>query len=86
MLVELDEEQRLLRDTIRKFVEKEVVPKAEEIDHEDRFPRDLFLELGKLGLFGITVPEKYGGSGSGLLSQAIVVEELARTSAGLASC
>lgn len=85
MLVELDEEQRLLRDTIRKFVEKEVVPQAEEIDHEDRFPRDLFLELGNLGLLGITVPEQYGGSGSGLLSQAIVVEELARGSAGFAS-
>jgi len=86
MLVELDEDQRLLRETIRRFVEKEVVPKAEEIDHEDRFPRDLFLELGKLGLLGMTIPEKYGGSGSGLLSQAIVTEELARSSAGLASC
>ena len=85
MFIELDEDQRILRETIRKFVENEVVPQAEEIDHEDRFPRDLFLELGKLGLFGITVPEKYGGSGSGLLSQAIVVEELARASAGFAS-
>ena len=86
MFIELDEEQRILRETIRKFVENEVVPRAEEIDHEDRFPRDLFLALGKLGLFGITVPEQYGGSGSGLLSQAIVVEELARASSGLASC
>ncbi|OPX40438.1 MAG: hypothetical protein B1H11_00100 [Desulfobacteraceae bacterium 4484_190.1] len=85
MLIELDEEHRLLRDTIRKFVEKEVVPQAEEIDHEDCFPRDLFLELGNLGLLGITAPEQYGGSGSGLLSQAIVVEELARGSAGFAS-
>ena len=85
MFVELDEEQRLLYETVRKFVDNEVIPKAEEIDHEDRFPRDLFLELGKLGLLGITVPEQYGGSGSGLLSQAIVVEELARASAGLAS-
>ena len=85
MFVQLDEDQRLLLETIRKFVEKEVVPKAREIDHEDRFPRDLFLELGKLGLLGITIPEKFGGSGSGLLSQAIVVEELARASAGLAS-
>jgi isovaleryl-CoA dehydrogenase len=85
MFVQLDEDQRLLLETIRKFVENEVVPKAREIDHEDRFPRDLFLELGKLGLLGITIPEKFGGSGSGLLSQAIVVEELARASAGLAS-
>jgi isovaleryl-CoA dehydrogenase len=86
MFIELDEEQRILRETIRKFVDNEVAPQAEEIDREDRFPRDLFMELGNLGLLGITVPEQYGGSGSGLLSQAIVVEELARASAGLASC
>jgi len=85
MLVELNEEQKLLQETVRKFVEKEVAPRAEEIDHEDRFPKELFLELGKLGLLGISVPEEYGGSGSGLLAQAIVVEELARASAGLAS-
>jgi len=85
MLVLFDEDQRLLIETIRKFVENEVVPRAREIDQEDRFPRDLFLELGKLGLLGITIPEEFGGSGSGLLSQAIVVEELARASAGLAS-
>jgi len=86
MLVELDEEHIILRDTIRKFVDNKVVPQAEDIDREDRFPRDLFLELGSLGLLGITVPEEYGGSASGLLSQAIVAEELARASAGLASC
>jgi len=57
MLVELDEDQRLLRETIRKFVEKEVVPKAQEIDHEDRFPRDLFLELGKFGLLAFMLPD-----------------------------
>jgi isovaleryl-CoA dehydrogenase len=85
MSVQLNEDQRLLLETIRKFVEKEVVPRAEQIDHEDLFPGDLFLELGKLGLLGITIPEEFGGSGSGLLSQAIVVEELARASAGLAS-
>ena len=85
MFVELNEEQRLLQETGRKFVEREVVPQAEKIDSEDRFPGELFLELGKLGLLGITVPEEYGGSASGLLSQAIVIEELARSSAGLAS-
>ena len=85
MFIELNEEQRLLQETIKKFIEKEVASRAEEIDHEDQFPMDLFLKLGKLGLLGITVPEEYGGSGSGLLSQVIVTEELARSSAGLAS-
>ncbi|MCX5874122.1 MAG: acyl-CoA dehydrogenase family protein [Deltaproteobacteria bacterium] len=83
--VELSEELKLLQDTLKRFVHKEVVPQAEQIDDEDRFPRDLMFGLGRLGLLGITVPEKYGGSGAGLLAQAIVVEELARASAGLAS-
>ena len=85
LLVQLSEEQRLLKDTVTRFVQKEVAPRAESIDHEDRFPRDLMYELGQLGLLGVTVPEQYGGSESGLLCQAIVVEELARASAGLAS-
>jgi isovaleryl-CoA dehydrogenase len=85
MLIELDDEQRLLQETARKFVQKEVAPRAEEMDHEDKFPMDLFLKMGELGFLGITVPEEYGGSGSGLLSQAIVIEELAKASAGLAS-
>ncbi|MFA6224357.1 MAG: acyl-CoA dehydrogenase family protein [Desulfomonilaceae bacterium] len=82
---ELSEELRLLRDSLRRFVQKEVIPQSEQIDREDRFPRDLMFGLGRLGLLGITVPEKYGGSGAGLLAQTIVVEELARASAGLAS-
>jgi isovaleryl-CoA dehydrogenase len=61
------------------------MPIAEKIDHEDRFPEEIFVELGNLGLLGITASEEYGGSGSGLLSQAIVAEELARASAGLTS-
>ena len=85
MLIELDDEQRLLQETARKFVQKEVAHRAEEMDHEDKFPMDLFLKMGELGFLGITVPEEYGGSGSGLLSQAIVIEELAKASAGLAS-
>lgn len=83
--IELSEDQRLLQETVRRFVRQEVIPRADEIDREDRFPRELMCALGKLGLLGITVPEQYGGSGSGLLSQTIVVEELARASAGLAS-
>ncbi|MEJ2717545.1 MAG: acyl-CoA dehydrogenase family protein, partial [Deltaproteobacteria bacterium] len=85
IMVTLREEEVLLQEMVRKFAAKEVVPKAEEIDREDRFPRELLLELGELGLLGITVSPEFGGSGAGLLAQAIVVEELGRASAGLAS-
>ena len=85
MLIEFNEEQRFLQETVRKFVQKEVAPRAEKIDHEDQFPMDIFLKMGELGFLGITVPEEYGGSGSGLLAQAIVTEELATVSAGLAT-
>lgn len=83
--VGLSDELRQLQESLRRFVEREVIPQAEQIDREDRFPRDLMLELGRLGLLGITVPEEYGGSEAGLFAQALVVEELARASAGLAS-
>ncbi len=79
------EELRLLRRTVRRFTTQEVAPRAQEIDAEDRFPRDLLVRLGDLGLLGVTIPEEYGGAESGILSQAIVVEELARVSAALAS-
>ncbi|MFH0957564.1 MAG: acyl-CoA dehydrogenase family protein, partial [Pseudomonadota bacterium] len=82
---ELGEELRLLQESLRRFVQKEIIPRAEQIDKEDFFPRDLMTRLGELGLLGITVPEEYGGSGASLLAQAIVVEELAKASGGLAS-
>lgn len=81
----LSEEERMLQETIRRFVAREVLPQADAIDREDRFPRELLLELANMGLLGITAPEEYGGAGASLLGQAIVVEELAKASAGVAS-
>jgi isovaleryl-CoA dehydrogenase len=85
VVIGLTDEERLLQDTVRRFAEREIAPRAAWIDEEDRFPHDLLIELGKLGLLGITVPERYGGSRADLRSQAIVVEELARVCAGVAS-
>ncbi len=61
----LGETADMLRETVRHFAGAQVAPRAEAIDRENKFPRDLWPELGKLGLFGVTVPEKDGGAGMG---------------------
>lgn len=75
---ELTEEQRMLRETVRDFACKEVEPKAKQIDETQEFPVDTLKKMAELGLFGIPVPEEYGGAGSDNLSYIITVEELAR--------
>lgn len=85
VVIGLTDEEKLLQETVRRFAEREIAPRVAQIDEEDRFPHDLLIQLGTLGLLGITVPESYGGSGADLRSQAIVVEELARVCAGVAS-
>ncbi len=78
------EEQQLLRDTARRFAEERVAPYAREWDRQGRFPDETIRELGKHGLMGIMIPEKYGGAGAGYVALAIVLEELARHDGGLA--
>ncbi|MBI5359732.1 MAG: acyl-CoA dehydrogenase [Planctomycetes bacterium] len=75
---ELTEEQNMLRETVRDFACKEVEPKAKQIDETQEFPVDTLKKMAELGLFGIPVPEEYGGAGSDNLSYIITVEELAR--------
>lgn len=72
-----------VRETVRNFALKEVAPRAQEIDHKDEFPRDLWPKLGALGLLGITVEAKDGGAGMGYLEHVIVMEELSRVSAAV---
>jgi short-chain 2-methylacyl-CoA dehydrogenase len=76
--LQLTDEQRLLRDTVREFARAEVAPVAEELDRTKAFPYDLVAKLGELGLMGIPFPQEYGGGGADTLSYALCVEELAR--------
>lgn len=68
----------MLRHSIREFAEKEIGPKAQELDEKEEFSVELTRKMAELGLFGIFVPDKYGGSGMGYLSYIIAIEELAR--------
>jgi butyryl-CoA dehydrogenase len=80
---QMTEEHKMLRKMVRDFAEKEIAPRAEEIDATDQFPHDLFKRMGEIGLFGLPFPEKYGGSGGNYLDQVIALEEVARVSGSL---
>jgi len=79
----LGEDIDMMRDSIRKFVDEKIAPRADEIDRTDTFPRDLWEPLGDLGLHGLTVSEEYGGVALGYTAQAIAVEEISRASASV---
>ena len=79
----LGEDIDMMRDTLRSFVDDKILPRADEIDRTDTFPRDLWEPLGALGLHGLTVSEEYGGVALGYLAQAIAVEEISRASASV---
>jgi alkylation response protein AidB-like acyl-CoA dehydrogenase len=80
----LSEEQRELQRALREFVGKEITPIADRCDAEERFPVELFRKMGSLGYLGLTFPEQIGGSGGSNLDYAILCEELAHGSAGIA--
>ncbi|HEV8306628.1 MAG TPA: acyl-CoA dehydrogenase family protein [Methylomirabilota bacterium] len=81
---DLTDAQRLTRDLVREFAEREVKPRAAEIDRADEFPGDLYKRMAELDILGMTVPSEYGGSGADTLSWCIAQEELARASAAVA--
>ena len=74
---DLDDVRREIIETVRRFVAREVVPVAPELEREDRFPADIVAQMRELGLFGVTIPEAYGGLGLDLLTYIGVIEELA---------
>ncbi|EQD45697.1 isovaleryl-CoA dehydrogenase, partial [mine drainage metagenome] len=84
MTSENEDSLNMIRETVREFARKELMPLSAKIDEEDFFPVELFRKLGSLGFLGITVPEKYGGSGLGYDAQAVVQEELGYASASFA--
>ena len=77
----LGEEVEAVRETVHRFAQEKLAPRADEIDRSNEFPRDLWPELGALGLLGITADPDFGGSGLGYLAHVVTVEELARASA-----
>jgi isovaleryl-CoA dehydrogenase len=79
----LGETADMLRNTVRGFADDHIAPRAGEIDRTNKFPRDLWPEMGKLGLHGITVEDEYGGSGLGYLEHCVAMEEVSRASASV---
>jgi len=79
----LGEEVDQLRDTVASFSNDRIAPRADEIDRSNEFPRDLWPEMGKLGLLGITVDEELGGAGMGYLAHCVAMEEISRGSAAI---
>ncbi len=78
MQFDLSEEQKLLRDEVRRFSEEVIRPGVVERDRAHAYPTEIMKQLGEMGLLGMSVPEEYGGSGSSNVDLAVVIEELAR--------
>src|SRR5881628_674009 len=75
---EYTDEQRAIIEMVRQFADEQIIPNAEHFDHEDEFPQDIVDQMKELGLFGVTIPEEYGGMGLDLTTYVMIVEELSR--------
>ena len=82
----ISEKHSLVRRSVRTFCEREIQPIARDIDIEARFPWEVVEKMGKLGYFGIQVPEELSGADMDSVSYAIIIEEIARACAGLGLC
>ena len=74
----LTEIQQEILSTVKTFVDKEIIPHATALEHADAYPQDIVDGMKEMGLFGLTIPEEYGGLGESLLTYALVVEQIAR--------
>jgi alkylation response protein AidB-like acyl-CoA dehydrogenase len=75
---DMSDEQRAITEMVRQFADEQIIPNAEHYDHEDTFPEPIVEQMKELGLFGVTIPEEYGGMGLDLTTYAMIVEELSR--------
>ena len=78
MQISLTNDQKLMRDAIRDFVHREVLPNRLQWDEDQHFPREVFGKMGELGLMGMLVPAEYGGAGLGYYEYKMAIEEIAQ--------
>jgi alkylation response protein AidB-like acyl-CoA dehydrogenase len=76
--IEKTDEQKAICEMVRQFADEQILPNAEHYDHEDSYPEPIVEQMKELGLFGVTIPEEYGGMGLDLTTYAMIVEELSR--------
>ncbi|HVE76109.1 MAG TPA: acyl-CoA dehydrogenase family protein [Actinomycetota bacterium] len=76
--LELDEDQKAIVELVRDFVDREVIPVADEMEHKDEYPEKIVEQMKEMGLFGVTIPEEFGGLGQPLTIYALIVAELSR--------
>jgi alkylation response protein AidB-like acyl-CoA dehydrogenase len=76
--IEKTDEQQAICEMVRQFADEQIIPNAEHYDHEDAFPEPIVEQMKELGLFGVTIPEEYGGMGLDLTTYSMIVEELSR--------
>ncbi len=79
----LSEDEVMVRNTVREYVDEQIIPIIENHYHEEKFPFHLVKELGKLGLFGITLPQKYGCTAINNVAYGLVMQELERGESGI---
>src|SRR5450756_1176948 len=80
---DLTEDQVMFKQMVREFADNEIAPVAEELDEKGEFPYALQAKMAEMGLFGLPIPEEYGGSGADIVTYAVAVEEISRVSAPL---
>jgi len=74
----LSDVQRQIIDTVQEFTDREIIPRARQLEHDDEYPQQIVDRMCEMGLFGLTIPEEYGGLGESLLTYALAVEEISR--------